>query len=101
MCKHAACRWYHAGTLPVPARRAGCAASWPSFWLARFGTEHLQAALAAQGRQIIMLDDAELEDDLARDMTEVLTSFCARLYGRRGARNGAQRALDCAQTPGA
>jgi putative resolvase len=26
-------------------------------------------------------------------MVEVLTSFCARLYGRRGARNRAMRAL--------
>jgi putative resolvase len=67
--------------------------------LARFGVGHLQAALAAQGRQIVILGPGELDDDLVRDMTEVLTSFCARLYGRRGARNRAQRALDCAQSP--
>lgn len=30
---------------------------------------------------------------MVRDMTEVLTSFCARLYGRRGAKQGAQRKL--------
>ena len=30
-------------------------------------------------------------------MTEVLTSFCARLYGRRGAANRAARALARAQ----
>jgi putative resolvase len=29
-------------------------------------------------------------------MTEVLTSFCARLYGRRSARNRAEKALRCA-----
>lgn len=28
-----------------------------------------------------------------RDMIEVLTSMCARLYGRRGARNRAMRAV--------
>jgi len=41
--------------------------------------------------------------DLVREMTEVLTSFCARLYGRRGARNRALRALGRAQAeaPGA
>ena len=33
----------------------------------------------------------------ARVMTEVLTSFCARLYGRRGARNRAIKALGCAK----
>jgi putative resolvase len=65
--------------------------------LARFCVEHLQAALAGQGWQIVILDAAEVEDDLVRDMTEVLTSFCARLYGRRRARNRALRALGCAQ----
>jgi putative resolvase len=61
--------------------------------LARFGVEHLQAALAAQGRRIVVIDDGETTDDLVRDMIEVLTSMCARLYGRRGARNRAMRAL--------
>lgn len=63
--------------------------------LARFGVEHLQAALAAQGRRIVIADDGETTDDLVRDMIEVLTStsMCARLYGRRGARNRAMRAV--------
>ncbi len=42
--------------------------------LARFGVEYLeveylQAALAAHGRTVVVLDDAELPDDLARDLT--------------------------------
>lgn len=65
--------------------------------LARFGVEHLEAALIAQGRRIVVVDNSEVEDDLARDMTEVLTSFCARLYGPRGARNRAEKALNCAK----
>ena len=36
----------------------------------------------------------ELDDDLVRDMTEVLTSFCARLYGRRAAKHRAEKALE-------
>lgn len=66
--------------------------------LARFGVEILEPALSAQGRRLVVVDEGELEDDLVRDMTEVLTSFCARLYGRRGARNRAIKALDCAKT---
>ena len=31
----------------------------------------------------MVLDAAEIEEDLVRDVTEVLTSLCARLYGRR------------------
>ena len=60
--------------------------------LARF--EYLEAALAAQGRRLLVVEEAEtaydlVADDLVRDMVEVLTSFCARLYGRRGARDRA------------
>lgn len=65
--------------------------------LARFGVEHLEAALAAQGRRIIVADPGETTDDLVRDMIEVLTSMCARLYGRRGARNRAMRAVTAAR----
>ncbi len=65
--------------------------------LARFGVEHLEAALSAQGRKVVVVDEGEVDDDLVRDMTEVLTSFCARLYGRRGAANRAEKALRCAK----
>lgn len=61
--------------------------------LARFGVEHLEAAFAARGRKIVVADPGETTDDLVRDMIEVLTSMCARLYGRRGARNRAMRAV--------
>lgn len=58
--------------------------------LARFGVEHLGAALGAHGRHIVVADSGESTDDLPRDMMiEVLTSMCARLYGRRGAGNRA------------
>jgi putative resolvase len=70
--------------------------------LARFGVEHLEAALSAQDRKLVVADPGETTDDLVRDMIEVLSSSCARLYGRRGARNRALRAVTCAkQTPGA
>ena len=64
--------------------------------LTRFAFEAIEAALAAQERKIIVMEDIEIEDDLVRDMTEVLTSFCARMYGRRGAKNRAKQALDAA-----
>lgn len=61
--------------------------------LARFGVEYLQAALAAQGRRLVVVEEGETTGDLVRDMIEVLTSMCARLYGRCGARNRALRAV--------
>jgi predicted site-specific integrase-resolvase len=59
----------------------------------RFGSEYVQAALAAQGRELVVVDSAEVDDDLVRDMTEILTSMCARLYGKPAAQNRAKRAV--------
>ncbi len=61
--------------------------------LARFGVEHLESALSATGRGLVVLDESETTDDLVRDITELLTSMCARLYGRRSAVNRARRAV--------
>lgn len=61
---------------------------------ARFGAEYVEAALAAQGRRLLVADPAEVDDDLVRDVTEMLTSLCARLYGRRAAANRAARAVE-------
>jgi putative resolvase len=64
--------------------------------LGRMNVELVEAALSASGRRLVVLDDGEVEDDLVRDMMEVLTSFCARLYGRRSAKNRARKALEAA-----
>lgn len=65
--------------------------------LARFGVEQLESALNATGRRVLVLDASETDDDLARDVTEVLTSMCARLYGRRSATKRAKAALKAAE----
>lgn len=62
--------------------------------LMRFGFEYVEAALAAQGRTVVVIDPAEVQDDLMRDVTEVLTSLCARLYGKRASEHRAKRALE-------
>jgi putative resolvase len=67
--------------------------------LDRFGVEHLHAALAAHGRRIVVVDDGETNDDLVRDMIDVLTGMCARLYGGPGTRNRALRAVTATTHP--
>lgn len=62
--------------------------------LARMNAGLIESALEAAGRRLVVVDDAEFDDDLAGDVTEVLTSFCARLYGRRSAKNRAAKALE-------
>lgn len=65
--------------------------------LGRMNVGLVEAALSATGRRLLVLDDGEVADDLVRDMVEVLTWFCARLYGRRSARNRARKALQAAE----
>ena len=65
--------------------------------LCRFGFQYVEAALVGRGARILVMEDGELEDDLVRDVTEVMTSLCARLYGRRSARRRAERALAAAK----
>ena len=63
----------------------------------RFGAEEVEAALAAQGRRLLVVDPAEVDYDLVRDVTEILSNLCARLYGRRAAANRATRAIAALQ----
>jgi predicted site-specific integrase-resolvase len=64
---------------------------------ARFASEYVAASLDATGRRLVVVEATEVDDDLVRDMTEVLTSFCARLYGKRAAGDRAQKALVAAR----
>jgi len=68
--------------------------------LGRMNVELIEAALSAHGRRLVVLEEGEVEDDLVRDMVEVLTSFCARLYGRGSARDRARKALEAAAADG-
>lgn len=55
--------------------------------LCRFGSEYVRAALAAQGPELVVMDAAEVDDDLMRDMTDIVTSMCAGRDGKRAAGN--------------
>ena len=65
----------------------------------RFGAEYGEAALSAQGRRLLVVDPAAVDNDLVRAVTEILTWLWARLYGRRAAANRARRAVDLATGP--
>lgn len=62
--------------------------------LMRFGFEYVEAALAAQGRKIVVIEEEETTDDIVRDLHEVIVSMCARLYGKGSAANRAKKAMD-------
>ena len=61
--------------------------------LTRFGFELIEAALMSQGRSIVVADETEQMGDIWQDFIDVVTSMCARIYGKRGARNRAKKAV--------
>lgn len=61
---------------------------------ARFGSESIEAVFFATGRKLVVVDQTEMKDDLVQNMIDVSTLFCARLYGRRSARNKALKAAE-------
>ena len=61
--------------------------------LSRFGVEYIETLLEASGRKLQIIDETEIDNDLVRDMIDLLTSFCARLYGKRSAKNKATKVI--------
>lgn len=58
--------------------------------LLRFGAELIFALCAARGVPVLILNqnpDASFEEDLAKDVLEIVTVFSARLYGSRSKPN--------------
>jgi putative resolvase len=52
----------------------------------RFGVAYIQTLLKTQGRELVIVNEAEDgQDDLMQDFVAIITSFTARLYGRRRA----------------
>ena len=58
--------------------------------LLRFGAELVFAICEAKGVEVVILnrgEDTSFEEDLAKDVLEIVTVFSARLYGSRSHRN--------------
>jgi putative resolvase len=52
----------------------------------RFGVAYIQTLMATQGRELVIVNDADNgQEELLQDFEALTTSFCARLYGRRQA----------------
>jgi hypothetical protein len=58
-----------------------------------FGAGYVQAVLSGSGRRLLVVDPAEVDDDLVPDVKEILTSLCARLYGWRAGASRAARGV--------
>lgn len=52
--------------------------------LTRFGFNYIEIIAEAKGFDIVVVNPAENDrDDLLEDLTSIITSFCARIYGQR------------------
>ncbi len=101
-------RWFRDGKMPVPTYKAPSGAilvDLPHSGSSVVSRVALYARVSSHDqradldRQVARLTEWTTSKDMvvSEDMTEVLTNFCARLYGRRGARNRAEKALRCAK----
>jgi predicted site-specific integrase-resolvase len=61
----------------------------------RFGFRYIETLMLGQGRSIEVVNQAEngMEDVLA-DLTSIIYSFCARLYGQRRAKRKTERIVE-------
>jgi len=74
--------------------------------LLRFGAELVFAICEAKAVEMVILnqgEDGTFEEDLAKDVLEIITVFSARLYGSRSRKNqklldGVRQAVEAAQT---
>jgi len=74
--------------------------------LLRFGAELVFAICEAKSVEVVILnqgEDSTFEEDLAKDVLEIITVFSARLYGSRSRKNqklldGVRQAVEAAQT---
>ena len=63
--------------------------------LTRFGFNYIVNLLEMQGRRVEVIFPDETRDDLVADFIAIITSMSARLYGRRGNKQRAERIRHC------
>ena len=69
--------------------------------LTRFGFRYLDTLLTTQGRAIEVVNQAENgTEDVLADLTAIVSSFCARLYGQRRAKRKTEMIVRELETKG-
>ena len=65
--------------------------------LTRFGFNHIELLLNGMGKHIEVINVAEDKDDLIQDFISIITSFSARIYGRRRSRRMTEKIIEKAE----
>lgn len=62
--------------------------------LARFGLNYIQQLLEMQNRRIEVINNMESShDDLMQDFVSIITSFCAKLYGKKRTKRNTEKLI--------
>jgi predicted site-specific integrase-resolvase len=68
----------------------------------RFGFRYIETLLGTTGREIEVVNTAENStEDLLSDLTSIIYSFCARLYGQRRAKRKTEKIVQELEAPDA
>jgi len=60
----------------------------------RFGLNYIKLLLEKQGRELIIINEMDNdEDDLMQDFVSIITSFTARLYGKRRSKRKTEKII--------
>lgn len=57
------------------------------------------SALKATGRKVTIINKGEVKDDLVADVLSLLTSYAAKIYGKKSAKNRAKKAVEQLSLP--
>jgi len=61
--------------------------------LTRFGFNYIQLLMDRIGNHVIVINEDENKDDLIQDFISIITSFAARIYGRRRSKRKTERLI--------
>lgn len=60
----------------------------------RFGLNYIKLLLEKQGRKIIIINDINDDnEDIMQDFISIVTSFCARIYGKRRTKRNTEKLI--------
>lgn len=66
--------------------------------ITRFGFSYISAYFNCHKVKTIIINDDEIKDDYVNDLVSIMTSFCAKIYGRRSSRTKTIKAIDNAHS---
>ena len=61
--------------------------------LTRFGYKYLEKLLKHNNIEILVSQSDDIKEDYIIDLISIMTSFCARIYGKRSSRNKTLKAI--------